>query len=380
MITCKLPDLGEGLPDAIIREWYVKVGDEVKTDQPIVAMETAKALVDVPAAFDGKIEKLFGDVGDTIETGNSLIGFEGEGEEEVAKDSGTVVGAIEESETVLQESATGVATPRKASGRIKATPAVRALAKRLDVDLATITSSSDRITAKDVEAAAGGASTTVAAPVVTEFDEKDMQSLTPVRHAMVLSMTKSHKEVVPITLSDEADTQVWKGKDKPTMRIIHAIVDACKAEPMLNATFDSQHLKYKLNDKINLGIAIDTKHGLYVPIIKDIENLSDDAIREKIKQFREEAETKSIAQDDLHGGTIIFSNFGAIAGRYANMILLPPMTAIVGAGRLRDEVVAVDGKPAIHPILPLAVTADHRAVTGGELARFLKTMIRSLEK
>ena len=113
----KLPDLGEGLPDAIIREWHVKVGDEVKTDQPIVAMETAKALVDVPAVFDGKIEKLFGDVGDTIETGQPLIGFEGEGEAEEAKDAGTVVGAIEESEAVLKESAVGI-TPGKISGRI----------------------------------------------------------------------------------------------------------------------------------------------------------------------------------------------------------------------------------------------------------------------
>src|SRR3990167_6242795 len=92
----KLPDLGEGLPDAIIREWYIHVGDEIKHDQPMVAMETAKALVDVPAPFDGKIEKLFGDVGSTIETGKPLVGFEGEGEIESTKDTGTVVGSIEE--------------------------------------------------------------------------------------------------------------------------------------------------------------------------------------------------------------------------------------------------------------------------------------------
>jgi len=372
MKVFKLPDLGEGLPDAIIREWHVKVGDEVKTDQPIVAMETAKALVDVPAPFDGIIEKLFGDVDDTIETGDALIGFEGEGEAEETKDAGTVVGAIEETETVLKESAVGI-TPGKTSGRVRATPAVRALAKRLGVDLSTVTPKGDRITATDVEQAVGKS---VKAPA----EESGMQSLTPVRHAMVLSMTKSHHEIVPVTLSDDADIYTWKGKENITIRIIRSIVDATKAEPMLNATFDSQHLRYRLNDSVHLGLAVDTKHGLYVPVIKDIETLSDEAIREKINQFKKQAEEKTIAQKDLHGATIIFSNFGAIAGRYANTIILPPMVGIIGVGKLRDEVVAFEGKPAIHPILPLSVTADHRAATGGELARFLKAMIESLEK
>jgi len=376
MKVFKLPDLGEGLPDAIIREWYVKVGDNVKTDQPIVAMETAKALVDVPAPFDGVIEKLFGNVNDTIETGDALIGFEGEGKIEEAKDAGTVVGAIEESEMVLKESAAGI-TPGKISERARATPAVRALAKRLGVDLSTITPKGDRITATDVEQAVGKS---VEASVYEMGEESDMQALTPVRHAMVLSMTKSHHEIVPVTLSDDADIHAWKGKGNITIRIIRAIVDACKAEPMLNATFDSQHLRYRLNDAVHLGIAVDTKHGLYVPVIKDIETLSDERIREKINQFKTQAEEKSIAQKDLHGASIILSNFGAIAGRYANTIILPPMVSIIGVGKLRDEVVAFEGKPTVHPILPLSVTADHRAATGGELARFLKALIESLEK
>jgi len=374
MKTFKLPDLGEGLPDAIIREWYVQVGDAVKTDQPIVAMETAKALVDVPAPFNGKIEKFFGDVGDTIETGDPLIGFEGEDDTEETKDAGTVVGAIEESETVLQETAAGI-SPTRSGTRTKATPAVRALAKRLGVDLSQISPKGDRITATDVEQAVGK-TTKVKAPA--DDKDSDMQSLTPVRHAMVLSMTKSHQEIVPVTLSDDADIHAWKGKDNITIRLIRSVIDACKAEPMLNATFDSEHLRYRLNDKINLGLAVDTKHGLYVPVIKDVATLSDEAIREKINQFKTQAEEKTIAQDDLHGGTIILSNFGAIAGRYANTIILPPMVSIIGVGKLRDQVVAHDGQPAVHPVLPLSVTADHRAVTGGELARFLNAMMISL--
>lgn len=139
-----LPDLGEGLPDAIIREWYVKEGDEVKTDQPIVSMETAKALVDVPAPFDGKIEKLFGQADDTILTNHPLIGFEGEADNQEKTygtnntentDAGTVVGNIEVSDQVLSENATGVQV-QQTNSLYKATPAVRMLAKQLGVNLA----------------------------------------------------------------------------------------------------------------------------------------------------------------------------------------------------------------------------------------------------
>lgn len=369
----KLPDLGEGLPDAIIREWHVKVGDEIKTDESMVSMETAKALVEVPAPFDGKVEKLFGDVDDTIETGQPLIGFEGEREAEEEKDAGTVVGAIEESEAVLQESATGVAVRKTASG-LKATPAVRALAKRLGVDLSILTpKGGDRITADEVKQAAGGATKS------TSAKPTDMEEMSPVRKAMVLSMAQSHREVVPVTLSDEIDISVWKGKDNITIRIIRAVQNACDKEPMLNATFNGEHMAYRFNKHVNLGLAVDTKHGLYVPVLKNIAEQSDEQLRENINRFKQQAEDKTIPQDDLHGGTIILSNFGTIAGRTANPIILPPMTAIVGIGKLYEGIVAVNSKPEVRPVLPLSVTVDHRAVTGGELARFLRAMMDSLE-
>lgn len=110
----KLPDLGEGLPDATIREWYVSVGDEVAIDQPLVAMETAKALVDIPSPFSSKVVKLFGKVGDIMKTGYPLIGFEGEIEVEETKDSGTVVGVIEIGDNaILEESDADITTQRR---------------------------------------------------------------------------------------------------------------------------------------------------------------------------------------------------------------------------------------------------------------------------
>lgn len=379
----RLPDLGEGLPDAIVREWFIKEGDTVSVDQPIVAMETAKALVDVPSPFDGKIEKFFGQPGDTIHTGEPLIGFEGEsteGDDSQREDTGTVVGNIQTTDTVISDdtfSNVAVATKPAAS------PAVRALARRRGVDLSAIATKDGRIQMSDVKAAPTNKVTTkpAAAPLKQPVKIKEgYTQLSPVRRAMTLSMSQSHSEVVPVTLNDDADIHAWFGQQNVTMRVLRAVTAACISEPMLNAFFDGSSMSYKFNDTVNIGLAIDTKEGLFVPVLKDIANTTDEALRAKINTLKEQAQTKSIPQSDLQGATIILSNFGTIAGRYANPILLPPMTAIVGVGKLRDAVVSFQDNIVVHKTMPLSVTMDHRAVTGGETARFLKTMIEALEK
>lgn len=370
----KLPDLGEGLPDAEVREWYVKVGDDVKTDQPLVAMETAKALVDVPAPFDGTVEKLFGAPGDTIETGQPLIGFVGEGTaEEAPKDAGTVVGAIEEGEAVLEEAAAGIAPQRQTTQPIKATPAVRMLAKQLGVNLRDIKPKGDKITAADVKLAAAPAHS-------ASTLSGDLTKLSNVQRAMALSMAKSHQEIVPVTIIDDADINAWAEDEDISLRIIRAIQAGCQTVPIINSYFDAQQMAYKQHDAINLGIAVDTQKGLYVPVLKDIAQRDDASIREQINRFKAQAQDHSLPQEDLHGATLMMSNYGAFAGRYATPIPVPPMVAIIGVGRARDEVVAENGKPAVHRIMPIAVTVDHRLVTGGEVGRCLKAIIDALKQ
>jgi len=369
----KLPDLGEGLPDAIIRQWYVNVGDTIEKDQLVVAMETAKALVDVVAPFDATVEKLFGDVDATIETGNPLIGFEGAAEIDEKKDTGTVVGKIEQSEKTITNnnfSTTGITTPNA----IKTTPAVRALARKLNVDLSTVTSDGDRITIENIKNATKK-STTV-------HEEHDgWENLSGIKRAMILSMKASHQNVVPITLIDEADLHAWIEKQDITVRIIRAIIQACTTEPALNAHFDDNKLQMKKQAEINLGLAVDMPHGLYVPVIKDVVNLADEEIRNTINRFKQQAETKSLPQTDLHGASIVLSNFGSIAGRFANPIILPPTVAIVGIGRITKQVVLDENNtPEAHRMLPISLTVDHRAITGGEAARFLRAMMDALSK
>ena len=380
----KLPDLGEGLPDATIREWYVSVGDKVEIDQPLVAMETAKALVDIPSPFSRRIEKLFGKVGDVMETGHPLIGFEGKVEIEETKDSGTVVGVIEiGNNTILEESGTNVTTalikkntPKRKN--IKAMPVVRMLAKQLGVNLATITPKGSTISTKEVKQTV---TQTNQETKVSCIKEK-LMDLSPVRRAMARDMSQSHREVVPVSLMDDADLSIWSGKQDITIRIIRAIESACKVVSIMNAHFDSKTLQYKLNESINIGIAVDTPQGLYVPVLKNISRQDNAALRHQINYFKELAQNRSFPAKDLHGATIMLSNFGTFfAGRYANPILIPPMVTIVGVGRIRNEFALTnDGKPTVRRILPLSITSDHRLITGGEIAQFLTQLIRSLEQ
>lgn len=373
----KLPDLGEGLPDAIIREWYIKEGDEVKVDQPLVAMETAKALVDVPSPYHGHIEKLYGEVGDTINTHDPLIGFASDAEAGDREDSGTVVGSIEVSDAVMTESATGVKTQKANTSGIKVTPAVRALAKRLGVDLNTVAATGPQgtVSKADVEAATGKMHTNTS----TANAEIKGEVLSGLRRAMVMSMSQSHQEIVPVTLCDDADIHSWQNQDV-TVRLLRAIQAGVQQETVVNSHYHGQTMSIERFDTINVGMAVDTTEGLFVPVIKDIANLSDDQLRDKINQFKQQAKDKAIAKDDLHGATIMLSNFGAFAGKYANPIIVPPMVCILGVGRSRETAVVVDGKIEAHKLMPLSVTVDHRAVTGGEATRFLRAIMDDLSK
>jgi len=368
----KLPDLGEGLSEAEIVEWHVKVGDTVKEDQLMVSVETAKAIVEVPSPQSGVICTLFAEPGDVVHIGEPLVEYEGEQD-----DSGTVVGDL--SLSAKQESKddfiVGSAHSQNNQSVIKATPSVRALAKRLEVDLSHIKPSGEdgRITTNDVEKAAR-----------LNFDKGQSESLKGVRKVMAKNMAASHAQVVPVTLHDDADVHGWFTKGNPTqditMRLVHAIKQACVAEPSMNVWFDGEHLTRRLLTQIDLGIAVDTEQGLFVPVLRDIGQRSLDNLREGLNALRGAVKSRKIPPQEMQGATITLSNFGTLAGKYANPVVLPPQVTIVGAGGIRDEVVAFEGQAVVHPILPLSVTFDHRAVTGGEAARFLSVMLEDLTK
>tara|TARA_R110002110_G_scaffold400317_2_gene616700 strand:+ start:55221 stop:56324 length:1104 start_codon:yes stop_codon:yes gene_type:complete len=359
-----LPDLGEGLPDAEIIQWHVSEGDTIKEDEALVSMETAKAVVEVPSPYSGKIMKLHGVAGDVVQTGASLVSFDVLDK----ADTGTVAGKIEQSDTVIQQAATSVSG--KSSG-VKVLPAVRALAKKLDVDLKSVTptGANGTITADDVRKA--NDTLNAAGP---------LELLRGTRRAMAAAMSHSHSEVVPVTINDDVDIQAWAEGGDYTVRIIQAMVKACKSEKALNAWFDGQAIGRRVLDNVNLGIAMDTQDGLFVPVMKDAQDKSAQAIRDEVNTLKKEVLDRTIGAEKLQGSTIVLSNFGKFAGRYANAVVVPPTVAILAVGALRQEVVVVNGDPQVHAVLPLSLTFDHRSVTGGEATRFLGVVMEELRK
>jgi pyruvate dehydrogenase E2 component (dihydrolipoamide acetyltransferase) len=452
--TFHLPDLGEGLPDATIVEWLVKEGDSVKLDAPLVSMETAKAVVEVPSPFTGKLLKQHGAAGDVINTGAPLAEFEldpkgkqraenaagghhhapaqpakgagapapDDGDKVIAsdeggeiqkggtadrEDEGTVVGAVSSSNEVRTEQVGSV-------GGVKAVPAVRAMARKLKVDLARVqaTGAGGVVTMQDVkDAAASGTARPGAAPAAAPATARGAmpapvaapqrstvsqsgrpmrttpptvaatgqpEQLKGVRRNMARVMADARDRVVQTTIVDDADLHQWLGKQDITGRTVRAIVAACKAEPALNAWFDDQNLSVTRHPHVDLGIAVDTPDGLFVPALRNADVLDARGMREGINRLRAQVEDRSIPPSELTGYTISLSNFGMFAGRYGTVVVVPPCVAIVGVGKLSHDVVAVMGGIEVHRRLPISLTFDHRACTGGEAARFLKAILDDL--
>ena len=408
MTTFKLPDLGEGLPEAEIVAWHVAEGDSIKTDDLLVSVETAKAVVEVPSPYTGTVARLHAKAGDVVETGAPLVDFDeessgepvkGQPEQEKAQptasdgdaqqrsDAGTVVGNVMSSDDVLQETAIAGGGRRRGGGRVKAAPAVRAEAKRRGIDLAEVTPSgkNGQVTQADLEQfqqQSRQRARPSAKPKAQEQATAPGQSepLRGPRRAMAQSMTRSRDEVALCTLFDDADIHEWLNKRDFTPRILRSVVAGCAAEPALNGFYDAENVSRQLESRVDIAMAVDTGEGLIVPVIRGVERKSLEEIRTAVAQMKEATLNRTVAPRDMVNYTITVSNFGMLAGRYATPLMVPPTVAIVGTGKLQHDVVAVMGGIEVHRRIPLSLSFDHRCVTGGEAARFLAAMIEDLEK
>jgi 2-oxoisovalerate dehydrogenase E2 component (dihydrolipoyl transacylase) len=196
---------------------------------------------------------------------------------------------------------------------------------------------------------------------------------------MAQRMAVANAKLVRTTVTDEADIEDWVTGEDTTIRLVRAIAAACKAEPALNAWYNSAAGERRLIKRIDLGIAVDTDGGLIVPVLRNIAERDAKDLRLGLDRMRAAALARAIPPEELRGATITLSNFGMIGGRYANLVVVPPQVAIIGAGRAAQRVLAHRGQPAVRRALPLSLTFDHRVVTGGEAARFLVALKADLE-
>jgi pyruvate dehydrogenase E2 component (dihydrolipoamide acetyltransferase) len=409
----RFPDVGEGIAEGEVVRWLIKEGETVRSDQPLVEVETDKAVVEIPAPRAGTVLRLAVGEGEKIRVGDVLVVI-GDADESAPAQapapqraapsaSVSVVGALAETSRDLPpppEAGRAEATSA-APGRILAIPSVRKLARELGVDLRHVTPTGPRgrIRREDVVQAAASPATAVtpamssaAALPATERDEHgpvELLALPALRRTIAAAMVRAATTAVPVTTTDEVDATDLvalrqRSKDVAASQgirltllpfLMKAVVAALRQHPQLNATLaDDQH-HLLLKRYYHLGIATDTADGLIVPVMKDVDQKNILTVASELQRLTELARARRLALADLRGGTFTMSNYGAIGGIFATPMLHMPQVAILGVGKLLQKPVVHDGNVVIRTILPLSLTFDHRALDGAIAQRFVNELM-----
>jgi len=383
----RLPDVGEGITEGELVEWKVKPGDMIKEDQLIAEIETDKAVVEIPSPRDGVVLELHFNEGDTVPIGEVIatIGDETDrqsGDEK--KDSGTVVGVLEEAEE----------PPPPAEQEILATPRVRKMAEEMKVDIATVkgTGSDGRITEEDV-IHASNEQKPGARREQDDYGTIIKLPLRGLRKTIARNMTQFQRATAHVTHMDEADmTELALIRDKEDKAlaekgkkltylpfIIKAVVLSLKRFPYLNASLDEESGVIIIKKYYNIGIGVDTKDGIIVPVIKNADRKNIIRLAEEIEDLAGRGRERKLEIKELKGSTFSITNIGSYGGTYATPIINYPEAAILASGRIQEKPRVVEGEITIRKVLPLSLSFDHRILDGGMAARFIKNVARLLE-
>ena len=409
--TFVLPDLGEGLVEAEIRNVLVREGDVVKEDAPLLEVETDKAQVEIPSPFAGRVEKIHVQPGQTVKVGQPLVSF------------GDGIGAAPPAATAPRALANAPprAVPEASNaggGPVAATPATRRLAREMGVDLQSVrgTGPGGRVTDDDVRGASGkptGArpAARAAAPVgpakplavvglepppLPKFEQwgpVERQPLSHLRRTIAERMALSASLIPHVTHFDRADitdlnamvTRSFEAAKQHgivltlTSFLLKAAALALKEHPQFNASLDPGAGELVLKHYCHLGIAVATERGLIVPVIRDVDRKPVLDVARELAALAQRVRDGKATLDDLRGGSFTVTNIGALGGTGAIPIINYPEVAILGVARGREEPVVRNGQIVPRTILPLTLTFDHRVADGADGARFAQAIIRRLE-
>lgn len=385
-----LPDLGEGLEDAEVVAWRVAVGDRVELNQTLVEVNTAKALVEIPAPWPGRVQALHAGEGEVVRVGQALVSIEVEGaaadEEEKPKREPLLVGYGAPIEEGAPRRAGGAAprASREGGAPVAASPPVRRLAKELGVDLATVagTGPGGRVTREDVEAAAS-----VATSDQEPATEEDVEVI-PVkgtRRLIAEKMARSAREIPHVTtfltvdateiqaLREELAAEVG-ARVTPLPIVVRALVEICREHPDLNASFDADHSRILRHRRVHVGIATDTERGLLVPVVRDAHERGILELAAEIARLSMAARSGSITLDEMVGGTITVTNVGSFGAEFGTPIINHPEAAILALGVLAPRALVVDGRVEARTAVVLSLSFDHRVLDGAEAGRALAAL------
>jgi len=410
------PDIGEGLEEGIIVEWLVKKGQKVETGDLLVTMETDKVVAEIPSPKSGTLSALFGKVGETINVGDALVEIEIEGvagekavqevekgsDLEAVKEEGAgVVGTLEiaGNSAVLLGSMEGISEissdERPDKKKVLATPISRAMAKDMGIDINSVKGSgpAGRVVKEDIlKFAESRTKQSVSISQTAHVEEEnrvDVEPLTQIRKTIAKNMIQSKHNAAHMSIFDdveisELDRIRKQYKERYASEgvkltylafIVKALTYALKKHKSLNSEMDTDNDNMLYKKYYNIGLAVDTEKGLVVPVIRNADKLSIREIAAEIQALSEKARDGKLSLNDFKDGTFTITSYGSIGGKYAVPVINYPQAGILGIGRISKQPIVKNDNLDIGLVLPLSLTVDHRIVDGGEVSRFLNTIM-----
>lgn len=378
------PDLGEGIAEAELRRWLVKAGDRVAEHQPLLEVETDKAVVDIPSPRAGTISAIHRREGETVLTGELLVTIDDHPEQPLLRPRSVgIVGELPEAEELP------VSAPVE-EDKVRATPLVRKLARERGIDLQQIRGSGPHGSISVADLERGSQSPLLP---TEDYGPVERQPLRAMRRTIARNVLAAQRQAASVTTMEEADlSELWELRQREQVDVeamgshltflpffIKAAQHALKEFPLLNAAIDDATATVILKKYYHFGIAVETDDGLMVPVIRDVDKKSVIELAAEIQRLGERARTRTIALDELKGNSFTITNFGHFGGLFATPIINLPDVAILGFGRITERAWVHQGEIAIRRILPISLTFDHRISDGAEAARFLAKVIHFLE-
>jgi 2-oxoisovalerate dehydrogenase E2 component (dihydrolipoyl transacylase) len=410
----KLPDIGEGIAEAEIVAWHVKIGDTIAEDQQIADMMTDKATVEMESPVAGKVIELAGEVGDQVPIGSVLAVIETEGADRSAEpvddskeERPLADGAIEATPAqakeipvvAIDEAAEPpkpaptprvepeVAVKEPSQGHFLASPAVRARARDLGIDLARVKTASDRIRHSDLDAYLlyNGGSVSARGSGAPRKDETI--KVVGLRRKIAENMQEAKRRIPHFTLVEEfdvtalEDARAMMNRDRganPKLTLLPFLITAMSralAEwPMLNATYDDDANVITRHGAVEMGVATQTPNGLMVPVIRNAQSLSIWQLASEILRLADAARSGKAARDELIGSTITISSLGPMGGVTSTPVINRPEVAILAVNKVEEKLVPVDGEIEIRKRMNLSLSCDHRVVDGWDAASFMQAL------
>lgn len=396
MNELKLADLGEGMHEAEIVEWLVKEGDIVRLDQPVVRVETDKAIVEIPSPVAGRVAEVRFQPGQTAKVGEVLVLYE---TPQAHNGNGKNIPASQPVQTT--QAPVSARQPANAPKRVLAAPAVRKLAFELGIDLAEVTPSATngRVTLEDVrtyaararttpsrtEQAPSGATAPASGATASPAPGDERQPLTGLRKRIAEHMERSWHTIPHATAFDELDASelvalrqaLLPAMEKRGTRLTYMplllklLIPALKKFPIFNASLDEEKREIIYKRSYHLGVAAASPEGLLVPVLRDADKLSIVEIAARLDRLIEGAKQRTLALNELSGSTFTLNNVGSFGGSSGTPIINFPEVAILAVGKIEEKAIVRNGAILAQPRMPLALSFDHRLIDGALAGAFL---------